>query len=163
MNEWDDFDPDDFEEEDERPDFRQLPVYQRGIDLLETVYALYEFLKLKDEEAGEKNAATARTEEEQEMMLRREVIGFMLEDAQIMLAKIAGAEGGDIYSIRLENAHIIKSHGRHLQVSCNSLFDVDNEYVQLIREKVHNFRIAFLEWVAGFDPTNDIKGEWDFH
>lgn len=39
---------------------------------------------------------------------------LMLENAYILEPKIAGAEAADLYSIRLENAVIIKIHAREL-------------------------------------------------
>jgi hypothetical protein len=41
---------------------------------------------------------------------------LMREDSMIIPAKIAGAEGGDLYSIRMQNAAIIREHAMHLYV-----------------------------------------------
>lgn len=89
---------------------------------------------------------------------------LMLEDAMIMNAKIAGAEGGDLYSIRMQNAAIIRDHVMHLYVQVGSLRFHENykdlEYVKLIRSEIDAFRLLFIEWVEGFDKENHIWDEW---
>jgi len=88
----------------------------------------------------------------------------MLEHALIIPAKIAGAEGGDLYSIRFDNATIIKLAARDL-LSCTTWLKVEKlceeKYIQLLRTEIESFRILFLEWVASFDKENDLEDEWD--
>lgn len=91
--------------------------------------------------------------------------GMMMEDAMVMAAKIAGAEGGDLYSIRMQNAAIIRNHAMHLYVQIGSLrfhekFK-DIEYVTLLRQELEDFRMLFVEWVASFDKNNHIWDEWE--
>lgn len=89
---------------------------------------------------------------------------FMREDALVIPAKIAGAEGGDLYSIRMQNAAIIRNHAMHLYVQVGSLRMHKNykelEYVQLIRKEIDEFRLMFIEWVESFDANNHIWDEW---
>ena len=89
---------------------------------------------------------------------------LMLEDAMIMNAKIAGAEGGDLYSIRMQNATIIRDHALHLFVQVDSLrfheSYKDLEYVKLIRNEIKAFRLLFIEWVDGFDKANYVWDDW---
>jgi hypothetical protein len=89
---------------------------------------------------------------------------FMREDAMMISAKIAGAEGGDLYSIRMQNAALIRDYAMHLYVQVGSLRMHKNfkelEYVQLIREELDDFRLMFIEWVANFDTNNHIWDEW---
>ncbi|SEB03421.1 hypothetical protein SAMN05443667_11626 [Flavobacterium gillisiae] len=89
---------------------------------------------------------------------------LMRADAMIIMAKIAGAEGGDLYSIRMQNAAIIRDHAMHLYVQVGSLrfheSYKDLEYVKLIRKEIDEFRLLFLDWVAGFDISNHIWDEW---
>ncbi len=40
--------------------------------------------------------------------------GLMMQEAFVIAAKIAGVEGGDFYSIRIQNAAIIRNHVMHL-------------------------------------------------
>jgi hypothetical protein len=89
---------------------------------------------------------------------------LMREDAMIITAKIAGAEGGDLYSIRMQNAAIIREHAMHLYVQVGSLRLHKNykelEYVQLIRKELNDFRLLFIEWTASFDTNNHIWDDW---
>lgn len=89
---------------------------------------------------------------------------LMREDAMIITAKIAGAEGGDLYSIRMQNAAIIREHAMHLYVQVGSLRLYKNykelEYVQLIRKELNDFRLLFIEWTASFDTNNHIWDDW---
>ncbi len=131
--------------------YKDLPVFQKGLEVLQTVYTIFDLVK---EDEKEENA------------LLKDAVRIMLEDAQIALAKIAGAEGAELYGLKIENAYIIKSHARNIQATSNLLEmseEIDDSYIQLLRNQVNDFRQAFLDWVHGFDPTNDVKGEWDFH
>jgi len=131
--------------------YKDLPVFQKGWEVLQTVYAMY---KLVD------------TEEENEKALLSDAVRIMLEDAQIVLAKISGAEGAELYGLKIENAYFIKYHARNIQATSNLLEmsdEIDDSYIQLLRTQVDDFRQAFLDWVNGFDPTDDVKSEWDFH
>lgn len=89
---------------------------------------------------------------------------LMLEDAMIIMAKIAGAEGGDLYSIRMQNAAIIREHVMHLHVQVGSLrFQEeykDLEYVTLIRKEIDAFRLLFIAWIESFDTNNHIWDDW---
>lgn len=90
---------------------------------------------------------------------------LMLEDAMIIPSKIAGAEGGDLYSIRMQNAAIIREHAMHLYVQIGSLrFNNDYkdlEYVNLLRNEIDAFKLLFIEWVANFDTVNYFWDDWE--
>ena len=82
----------------------------------------------------------------------------------MMLApKIVGAEGGDLFTIRMENAVLIKIHARELLTQTNYLRAerlCDPAYIKLLREEIEQFRVLFVEWVKSFDRTNDIQDNW---
>ena len=88
-----------------------------------------------------------------------------MEDAILIPAKIAGAEAGDLYSIRMQNAVVVRYHALHLYAQMGSLrFHTkfkDLEYVTLIRKELDEFRLLFVEWIATFDTTNYIWDEWE--
>ena len=46
---------------------------------------------------------------------------MMRDDISIICAKIAGAEGGNEYTIRMQNAAIIRDYAMHLYVQVGSL------------------------------------------
>lgn len=88
---------------------------------------------------------------------------LMLEDAAMLTVKIAGAEGGDLYDIRMEAAAIIRKSARDLIVHCRSLemFEFrDIHYLDLIREAVEEYRLLFIKWVSSFDPWNYVIDRW---
>jgi hypothetical protein len=88
---------------------------------------------------------------------------LMLADAMMITVKITGAEAGDLYTLRMENAVIIKIHARSLMTFATSLgFDSDkhDDYIDLLRNEIEEFKILFKEWVAGFDIKHDIPDDW---
>lgn len=84
-------------------------------------------------------------------------------DAYQIPAKIAGAEGGELYDIRMENAAIIRKAARELVTQTHALemfgFE-EEEYFQLLRQEVEALRVLFVEWVESFDPWNYIIDRW---
>jgi len=123
--------------------YRQLPVFKKAEEIYELADAIAESLKEDD-----------KTEH-----LAGEIIG----NAMIIQAKIAGAEGGGLYSLRMQNAVLIKcaAHDMMNAVICTEMFGLNNEdYVQLMRNKVDEFRVEFVGWIRGFDKSYDIPDNW---
>lgn len=88
---------------------------------------------------------------------------IMLTDAATLGAKIATAEGGDFYTLRMENAVLVKVAARNLltQLSGLSLLGFSApHYLQLIREEIEEFRLLFVDWVRTFDASRDIQDDW---
>ena len=89
--------------------------------------------------------------------------GLLFEDASIICAKIAGAEGGDLYTLRMENAVVIKIHARSLLTQTSGLKMMgfkETRYLKVLRDAIEEFRLLFIEWVNSFDKSNDIPDEW---
>jgi hypothetical protein len=87
----------------------------------------------------------------------------MLAEAATIPAKIAGAEGGDIYTLRMENAVVIKLAARALithTYTCRMFNISDERYLNLLRDSIDEFRELFVDWVNTFDKTNDISDDW---
>lgn len=87
----------------------------------------------------------------------------ILEDSMVILAKISGAEAVKLYDIKMENAAIIRKAARDIMVSGNNLEMLgfaDAKYYKLIRNLIEEFRVLFVEWVAGFDPKHFIVDDW---
>ena len=124
---------------------RQLPIYLKA----ELLYQLVESI-------------VASLPEEDEYIQNTKHL--MLEDAMILPAKIVGAEAGDLYSIRMQNAAIIREHAMHLYVQVGALRFHDAyknmQYIQLIRKEINEFRLLFMEWVDNFDTNNHIWDDW---
>jgi hypothetical protein len=89
--------------------------------------------------------------------------GFMYENALIISSKIAGAEGGNLYDLRIENAAFIRKAARELYVQAGSLrFHgiKETEYINLLRTEIDEFKLLFVDWVASFDINNYIRDDW---
>ncbi|MDA6071972.1 hypothetical protein NJT12_20315 [Flavobacterium sp. AC] len=93
--------------------------------------------------------------------LQETTVQFMRKNAMIIPVKIAGAEAADVYDLRMENAAIIRKAARELYVQAGSLrFEegiTDNDYIDLLRSTIDEFRLLFIDWVASFDQWNYIK------
>ncbi|HAX49446.1 MAG: hypothetical protein IAE93_03820 [Ignavibacteria bacterium] len=122
---------------------RQMPLYKSAVNIRKLTTSLAETIK----------------EEEDSLMMKDQ----MLMNAYILAPKIAGAEAGDMYTLRMENAVLIKIHARDLltQTSfCKAEKLSKPEYLKLLRDEIENFRILFVEWVRSFDKENDIPDDW---
>lgn len=87
----------------------------------------------------------------------------MLANAYVLGAKIAGAEGAGIYRIRMENAVLIKLAACELQAQtslCRAENLSENDYIQLLRDEIENFRKLFVSWVDSFDSSDNYDDGW---
>ncbi|TAH24405.1 MAG: hypothetical protein EAZ07_09600 [Cytophagales bacterium] len=127
----------------ETNDINHLPLYKKALQIIElTTMLTGTFDKQKDQ---------------------LNIAGQMLSNAHLIPAKIAGAEAGDLYSLRIENALLIKIAARELMSQttlCKHLKLANVDYIQLLREEVEQFRVLFLQWARGFDKQKDASDEW---
>jgi len=127
-----------------REEMKKLPIYQKGREIAKLVRHIVELADPENED------------------LQR-VCGDMIVDAHNLAVKVAGAEGADIYDLRMENAAIIRKSARELVVNTHGLdmFGFKHpEYYPLIRDAVEEYRLLFIDWVAGFDQWNYIIDRW---
>jgi hypothetical protein len=123
--------------------WEKIPVYRKAQELFDLAEIIADALK-EDE-------------------MKEHLAVQMLSNAALVQAKIAGAEGGGLYSLRMQNAVLIKLAVQDMfnAVSFASMVEINEEdYVDLMREKVDEFRIVFNEWIRGFDKTYDIPDNW---
>jgi len=123
--------------------YEKLPVYKKAKELMDLAKIIGD--ALKEDEMKEHLAAQ------------------MFTNAAIVQAKIAGAEGGGLYSLRMQNAVLIKLAVQDMfnAVSFASMVEINEEdYVDLMRDKVEEFRLVFNDWIRGFDKTYDILDNW---
>jgi hypothetical protein len=123
--------------------WEKLPVYQKSQELFDLVDVIAETLK--------------------EDKMKEHLAVQMFSNAALIQAKIAGAEGGGLYSLRMQNAVLIKLAVQDMfnAVSFASMVKINEEdYVDLMRDKVDEFRLVFNDWVRGFDKTYDIPDNW---
>lgn len=137
-----DFDPDDLESSSDKVE--QMPIYKKAIEIMDTVQNICDLIPDDDS-------------------VLAHIKGFLLEDSMLIPAKISGAEAGDIYDLRMENAAIIRKCARDLMVRYHSLeaFGFEHvEYYKMVRQQIEEFRLLFIDWVASFDPWNYIVDDW---
>ncbi|UKJ08979.1 hypothetical protein [Solitalea lacus] len=135
------FDPEAYNREQAR--IHSLPVFKKAVELAEITKAICDSIDPEKDQLEMRDA--------------------MLSNAYMLSAKVAGAEGGDLYTLRMENAVIIKIHARELlaQTSLCKIDELaDEHYLQLLRDEINQFRMLFIEWVNGFDKSNDIRDNW---
>lgn len=179
---WEDDDNEEFSDEEmqkEHDRVENLPIVQKANELYELVMALIETFDIKDkndenipftDEEDDGFADEDFDEEEADELDEEDVKtfgehykGIMMEDVMLINAKLRGAEGGDLYSIRMENAVIIKIHAVSLLTATSGLKMMglsNNKYLQLLRDEIEEFRKLFLEWINTFDKANDIPDGW---
>jgi hypothetical protein len=89
--------------------------------------------------------------------------GQVMADAMMMVAKVHGAEAGNLYDLRMENAAIIRKAARDLMVSKHSfeMFGFEHvEYFDIVRNLIEEYRLIFIRWVESFDPWDYIIDRW---
>lgn len=122
-----------------------MPIYQKAEQIFKLTEGLVHIIPVENE------------------FLQETTVQYMLENAMIIPVKIAGAEGGDLYDLRMENAAIIRKAARELYVQAGSLRyeeNINKDYIELLRNTIDEFRLLFIDWVAGFDVWNYIKDSW---
>jgi len=132
------------DEEDEISRPEKLPIYQKGKEILDMV-----------------NKITDLIPENNEYLM--EVKSCMLSDNAQLTVKVAGAEAAGLYDLKMENAAIIRKAARDLMVQQHSLDIFGFEYVeyyQIVRDLIEEYRLLFIDWVAGFDKWDYIIDRW---
>ena len=135
-------DDDDYESRADKVE--KMPIYQKGREIVDLVRIIADLIDDENSELGFTK-------------------GLMLEDAYMLTAKIVNAEGGDMYAIRMENAAIIRRAGNNLKLHIHTLkmFGFEHaEYYMMVRQKVEEYRVLFIDWVASFDKTNYFIDDW---
>lgn len=132
------------DEEDDIVRPEGLPIYRKGKEILEMVSKI-----------------TALIPEDNEYLMH--VKACMLSDAAQLTVKVAGAEAAELYDLKMENASIIRKAARDLMVQQHSLDMFGFEYVeyyQMVRDLIEEYRLLFIEWVAGFDKWDYVIDRW---
>jgi hypothetical protein len=124
-------------------ELQELPIFKKAEEIRHIVDAIIKMIP------PEKDTFHVRDE--------------MFANACIIGAKIAGAEGGDLYFIRMECAVQIKVAARELLTMTNTLRmekSCPEEYIKLLRDEIDQFRVLFIDWVADFDKQNEREDGW---
>lgn len=132
---------DDFRGQNE---IEKMPVYKKGWEIMKLSRRIAEIIPQEDELIGS-------------------YANYLTADSGIICAKIAGAEAGDLYDLRMENAAIIRKAARDLLTYTSALKAFgfsEPDYLDLLRNSLEEFRVLFAEWVNGFDQWNYIIDRW---
>jgi len=134
-----------------RDELEHFPLYQKAKQIFKITQGLVEIVPADNE------------------FLQETTVRFMLEDAMIIPAKIAGAQGVDLYDLKMENATIIRKAARDLYVQAGSLRfedDVqDKDYINLLRNEIDVWSYIKDDWglfnppgvsAHDKDPDDDI-------
>lgn len=136
-------DEENFENTDDR--LEKIPLYKKGLEILDLVRQIADLIS--DDGGNELSSVKHR----------------LLEDAYMLTVKIAAAEEGDLYDIRMENAAIIRKSAMRLMIQNHSLKMFGFEYVeyfQMVRDLIEEYRLLFIDWVERFDKSNYIIDRW---
>ncbi len=130
-------------DDDERT-CESLPIYKKGKEIFDVVHHIGTLIPEDDDHL-------------------QSIKGQMIGDAALLTVKIAGAEGGNLYDIRMEAAAIIRKAARDLMITNHSLemFGFKEvQYFQIVRDLLEEYRLLFIDWVAGFDKWDYIIDRW---
>jgi hypothetical protein len=132
------------DEEDDIVQPERLPIYRKGEEILDIVIKITDLIPENNEYLND-------------------IKGCMISDAAQLTVKIAGAEAAELYELKMENAAIIRKAARDLMVQQHSLDMFGFEYVeyyQMVRDLIEEYRLLFIDWVAGFDKWDYIIDRW---
>ncbi|MBN1649678.1 MAG: hypothetical protein JW857_00035 [Bacteroidales bacterium] len=132
------------DENEKISDPQDLPIYKKGKEIFDVVHQITDLIPDDDEYLSD-------------------IKGWMMSDAMQLTVKVAGAEGGSLYDIKMEAATIIRKSARDLILHQHSLrqFGFKNtEYFQIIRDLVEEYRLLFIDWVASFDQWEYVIDRW---
>lgn len=131
-------------DDDEPIDPQGLPIFQKGKEIQEVVHKICELIP-----------------DNNQYLLH--IKSMMLADAMKLTIKIAGAEAGELYDLKMENAAIIRKAARDLMVQKHALEAFDFEYVEyfdIVRNLLEEYRLLFIDWVSKFDKWNYVIDRW---
>lgn len=132
------------EDDEDEVDVESLPIYKKGKEIFDVVHHIGTLIP-----------------EDNDML--QSIKGQMICDAAFLTVKVAGAEGGGLYDIRMEAAAIIRKAAHDLMITNHSLAMYgfkEVHYFQLVRNLLEEYRLLFIDWVAGFDKWDYIIDRW---
>jgi len=132
------------DDEEERINPKELPLFKKGQEIFEVVDQICQLIPDDNGHLGH-------------------VRSIMYEDAMLLTVKIAGAEGGQLYDIKMEAAAIIRKAAMELMIQNHALemFGFEHtEYFQIVRDLIEEYRLLFIDWVSKFDKWNYIIDRW---
>jgi len=132
------------DDEDDIAPPEKLPIYRKGKEILDMVSKIVDLIP----------------DDNKYLM---DIKGWILSDAAQLTVKVAGAEAAGLYDLKMENAAIIRKAARDLMVQQHSLESFGFEFVeyyQMVRDLIEEYRLLFIDWVAGFDKWDYVIDRW---
>ena len=133
--------------------YRRMPIFRKAEAILKLVEHIVDGISKEDSDA----------ETPYELAMYERHAQYMMQNALLIPAKIASASGVDIYDLRMENATLIRKAAREIITDTRGLQMAgfkEEEYLDLLRKEIEEFRPLFAEWVKSFDPFNYIIDRW---
>ncbi|WP_298543765.1 hypothetical protein [uncultured Aquimarina sp.] len=134
-------------------DIKGMPIFKKAEIIRELTQKIVDIISREESNA----------QNDYEAKMLDQYAEYLFTNSSIIPAKIAGAESGDIYDLRMENAAIIRKSAREIITDCRGLEIAgfkEVDYLNLIRNEIEEFRILFTEWVKTFDQGNYIIDRW---
>jgi hypothetical protein len=132
------------EENEKRIDPTSMPIFKKGEEIQEVIRRISDLIPDDDE-------------------MLQHTKGYMLHDASMLTVKIAGAEAGELYDIKMEAAAMVRKAARDLLLHNHSLemygFEY-TEYYDIVRKLIEEYRLLFIAWIDSFDPWDYIIDRW---
>lgn len=131
-------------QEEDDIDPKNLAIFKKGEEILDVVRQIGQLIPEDSEELQDIKSA-------------------MYSDAALLTVKIAGAEGAGLYDIKMEAAAIIRKAARDLMVQNHGLemFGFKEvHYFDIVRALIEEYRLLFIDWVAGFDQEEYMIDRW---
>ncbi len=130
-----------------------MPIYKKASEILELSRKIGTLVSKDDLE----------DEDEFTGNLLEQYATSIINNALIIPAKIAGAEGGDLFDIRMENATLIRMAAKDILNGCTGLQLCgykNDDFLQLLRDEIEAFRILFAHWVQSFSDSDYLIDRW---
>lgn len=132
-------------EEEEKPSCpEELPIFKKGKEILDVIQEIVDLFPEEDEHL-------------------QHVKAEMIADAAMLMVKVAGAEAAGLFDLKMEAATLIRKAARDLMVKNHTLEMLDFPYVdyfEIVRKLIEEYRLLFIDWVAGFDKWDYIIDRW---
>lgn len=105
---------------------------------------------------------TSKSEEAENISYTDDLKYMVLGDAYEVGIKIRSSEVGGLYVLRMENAAIIRKNAQHVASSLLTLGaedETEEQYVDLIRTEIDQFRELFKVWISTFEK-DEYTDDW---
>jgi hypothetical protein len=125
-------------------DPKNLPIYKKGKEIFDAVRRIGDLIPEDNE-------------------ILQDIKGMMFADAAQLMVKVAGAEAASLYDIKMEAATIIRKAARSLMIQNHALEAFgfkEVHYYEVVRDLIEEYRLLYIEWVAGFDKWDYIIDRW---